>query len=346
MVQLLMQMKDDGHLAFNFGLMKWAWDMQAILETYSATDNVANLMRSKLSHHEAAVRILPVAGTLGAVFSFSLLKRIMEGLRETSTEELDLATGLEECVDAGFLNAGRNDDDYKFVHDKVQEAALELLEEKTKVSIGAIFMDLFINEVDLGDTIYSAVKSANAQDVIGDDNEKRLTLAKMNTLAGELALQRAAFVVAAQYLSAAIDLLPRNHWERNGISLRLYTLAGAAEFCSGNHDKVRFLTDEVLEKSSAPLLDKLDIVWTLMEASEVSVDSSQGFDLGLEVLSDPIFNVKFPKSNFGITARTFSGLVRAKLNKKRLTSRAVLSMPIKTDRESLAVMRTLDKLSR
>ncbi|KAL3916102.1 MAG: hypothetical protein SGILL_005333 [Bacillariaceae sp.] len=346
MVQLLMQMKDDGHLAFNFGLMKWTWDMQTILDTYSATENVAKLMRSKLLHHRAAVRILPVAGTLGAVFSFSLLNRIIDGLKKIDAEEFDLVNGLKECVEAGFLNTGCNTDHFKFVHDKVQEAALELLEEKTKVSIGAIFMELFINDIDLGDTIYSAVRFANIQGMTGDNDRKRLILAEMNTLAGELAMQRAAFAVAAEHLKAAIDLLPRDRWEQDDFALRLFTLAGAAEFCCGNHDRVKTLTDEVLKESSAPLLDKLDIVWTLMEAAEVSVDSSQGFDLGMEVLRDPIFNIKLPKSNLGITASTFSGLAKVKLNKKRLTPQAVQSMPIKTDRESLAIMRTLDKLAR
>ena len=76
-----MQMKDDGHLKFDFGSMKWAWDMPSLLETYSAIENVANLMRSKLLHHEDAVRILPIAGALGAAFSFSLLEWIMDGVR-------------------------------------------------------------------------------------------------------------------------------------------------------------------------------------------------------------------------------------------------------------------------
>ena len=214
------------------------------------------------------------------------------------------------------------------------------------MSIGAIFIEQFVNEVDLGDTIYSAVKLANVQGAVGDIDEKRLVLAKMNLVAGERAMQRAAFDIAAGHLNAAIELLPQDHWESNDFSLRLYTLAGAAEFCNGSHDRVKFLTDEVLEKSNAPLLDKLDLVWTFMETAEVAVDGTPGFELGLKVLKDPIFKIQFPKSNLGIAVNTFSGLIKAKLRKKKLSPRALQSMPIKTDRQSLALMRTLDKLSR
>ena len=266
-------MKDDGQLTFNFGSMQWNWDIDTISKTYSATENVANLMRSKLSHHEVAARVLPVAGTLGGLFSFSRLKMIMHGLysgQEADAEDIDLTKAMKGCVEAGFLDTCRGDEDYKFVHDKVQEAALELLEEKTKLSIGTIFMEQFVNEVDIGDTIYSAVKLASG--VVGDVDEERLVLAKMNAVAGERTMQRSAFDVAAGHLNAAIDLLPQDHWERGGFSLRLYTLAGAAEFCNGNHDRVKFLTDEVLEKSSAPLLDKLDLVLTFMETAEVAID--------------------------------------------------------------------------
>lgn len=347
-----MQMKDDRQLTYSFGLMKWAWDIDTILSRYRATDNVVDLMRSKLSEHSVAVEVLPIAAALGAMFSLAVLESIIDGLqaRKTSTivdddRTFDLKQSLEECVEAGFLEVALGAGNFRFVHDKVQESALQLLEEKTKLSIGDIFVDQFIDEVDLGDSIYSAVNLANLQSS-GNIDEKRLVIAKMNAVAGERAMERAAFGAASKYLSAALSLLPDDHWERDSFSLRLYTLAGAAAFCNGNHDKVKLLTDEVLEQSNAPLLDKLDLALTLMETAEVAVDGTPGFELGIKILEDPVFKCKFPKSSFGITLNTLSGLLKAKFKKKKLLPQALESMPIRMDKHSIGLMRTLDKLSR
>ena len=68
-------------------------------------------------------------------------------------------------------------------------------------------------------------------------------------------------------------------------------------------------------------------------------------DFGLRFLKDE-FNCRFPKSGFGITVNTLSGLLKAKLKlKKNLSAESLAAMPIVNDHHTMALMKTLDKLS-
>ena len=68
-------------------------------------------------------------------------------------------------------------------------------------------------------------------------------------------------------------------------------------------------------------------------------------EFGIKFLKDE-FNCRFPKSGLGITVNTLSGLLKAKMQlKKKLATEALEAKPIMYDRHTMAVMKTLDKLS-
>ena len=105
------------------------------------TDNVATLMQEKLDRAPPLVhQILPLAACLGSSFQADVLDFIWRGLDshdDTSTDRLSVLDMLRVCEEEGFIeqqangasSSSLNINEYTFVHDKVQEASLGLLEQ-------------------------------------------------------------------------------------------------------------------------------------------------------------------------------------------------------------------------
>lgn len=351
-VQLLLQAKDDGHMSFNLSIMAWIWDLEAIQTEYSSTDNVADLMSKKLKENAKGLSILPVAACLGAAFTLTLLHKVLNDLYVRGNYDAklsfsDVEAALEQFCSDGFTEK-TSQGKTRFAHDKIQEAALSLLENSVKICIGQIFLDQFQEEKEnFQEDIYFAVSLANLQlatESTLNDDTKRICIAEMNMLAGKRALESAAFDAAVRFLTVAVKLLPDNIWVSNTqTALQAVTLAGAAEFCTGNQKQVQIYADSILSKTNVPLLDKIGLCHTLMESYEVGLESKANLEFGLKLLDG--FGCKFPKSGLGITMKTMTGLLKAKLQlKKKLSVEALQSKPYVKDRHTMALMKTLVRL--
>lgn len=352
-VQLLLQAKSDGHVNFNLSIMAWIWDLEAIQTEYSSTDNVADLMTKKLRENDKSLSILPIAACLGAAFTPTLLHRVLNGLHcrgeyDTAPTLADVESALEQFCSDGFTektSQGKS----RFAHDKIQEAALSLVENSVKISIGDIFLDQFQEEKeDFEEDIYFAVSLVNLQlstESSQEEDAKRISIAEMNILAGKRALESAAFEAAVRFLTVAIKLLPDNTWKSHtDIALQAVTLAGAAEFCTGNQKQVQVYADTILSQSDVPLLDKIGLCHTLMESYEVGLESKANLEFGLKLLDG--FGCKLPKSGVGITVKTMTGLLKAKMQlKKKLSFEALQSKAYVKDRHTMALMKTLVSFS-
>ena len=329
--------------------MAWLWDLEAIQTACSSTDNVADLMTKKLSENAKSLSILPIAACLGVAFTPTLLCKVLNALhrRGKCDAELtlpDVEVSLEQFSSDGFTEK-TSQGKTRFFHDKILEAALSLLERSVKFSIGKIFLDQFQKEKEnFDEDIHFAVSLVNMQlktESSQEDDSKRISIAEMNMLAGKRVLESTPFNSAVRFLTVAVKLLPDNMWESNAeTAAQAFTLAGAAEFNTGNQHQVQICAKEILSKTNVPVLDKIGLCRTLMESYEVRLESKTNLDFGLKLLDS--LGCKFPKSGVGITVKTMSSLLKAKLQlKKKLSPEALQSKPYVKDRRIVALMKTL-----
>eukprot|EP00980_Cylindrotheca_fusiformis_P004127 scaffold895_cov137-Cylindrotheca_fusiformis.AAC.1 len=124
-----MQMLHDvGLISYNLGLLKWIWDEDEIADSTMSADNVVDLLQVRMRKMPASVQLLlQYAACLGSSFSTSTLDVIW---REQSVMSAEYNAGtignlLALVVSSHFVEA-RGEDEYQWVHDKVQEAALSL----------------------------------------------------------------------------------------------------------------------------------------------------------------------------------------------------------------------------
>ena len=346
-IHFLKTMTSRSLLSFNLGVMKWTWDVDAVRRDLGAEDNVADLLKEKLRNSPVAHRIMPAAACLGCRFDMQTLLLVLNDSDDPAFTVNELKNCLKSCQEDGFLELV-NDGNYRFIHDRIEEASLDLLSETELLSlksrIGNTLLDSFQgNEPD--QKVFTAVNLLNVQAGSKiNDTERQIKIAKLNLLAGKKAMKCSAFEAATAYLRKSVDLLTENHWhEHTKLSVEAYSLAALAEYCCGNFDKMKEYCEVVLRQDHVEILDKVVAYHALMDGAMASYDQKGSIRYGVELVSS--LGMRVPQSGIGIKLSSMRYLIRSKLGMNKKAVERIETIPISTDQTEYAMTKTLDKLT-
>ena len=268
--QFLKMLHEEGSLRFDAALPGWSWDMAEIRATM-ITDNVADLLSTKLRKRpEDMLRSLRLAACIGSSFDLDTIALIADQpvpamfatLMEAVREGYIYPTSEPELVgpDApGGQDAQIVIREYKFVHDRVQQAAYALIPAEqlsaihlgigrlllTKLSAAAREERLF----ELGDHLNlgrSLLRNDPARDPL-----TTVELAKLNLAAGKQARESTAYGAAARYLAIGLELAGHAWDEHHELALSLHMEGAQAEHCHGDFERSQALIDTALARATS-----------------------------------------------------------------------------------------------
>ncbi|GLR90842.1 signal transduction histidine kinase [Bradyrhizobium iriomotense] len=228
-IQFVSALAEEGLLTFDHAKAQWCWDLNRIhAEGY--TDNVVDLMVTKLNRLPAETQMaLQLLACLGNSAEFALLMMVYEDSQE------EMHRKLWEAVRTGLIL--RSEDSYKFLHDRVQEAAYSLIPEELRAEahlrIGRLLAAHTPPE-QREEAIFDLVNQLNRGADLITSQEEREQLADLNLIAGKRAKASTAYASALKYLVAGAALLVDGSCERrHDLIFPLELQRGECEFLTG-----------------------------------------------------------------------------------------------------------------
>lgn len=264
----------DNHLLQLNPATGWEWDIDKIRQM-EVTENVIEFMAEKISHFPKNTReILQICACIGNRFDLELLSIVSgKSIEETLS---DLLSAIQEDMISLHGNM------YKFMHDRIQEAAYSMIPEAEKEAmhyrIGSNVLKK-TGEKNLHDKIFYIVDQLNRGIKLVSGTDEEIMLASLNLRAAQKSKKSTAYASAAFYLRTAIMLLPEYSWKSHyDLTYAIYREAIECEYLNLNFSEAEKIFDVVV-KNVKSNIDKAN-VHTLM----VILYTTQGnYDAALRV---------------------------------------------------------------
>ncbi|MBD1850982.1 AAA family ATPase [Leptolyngbya sp. ST-U4] len=260
--EFLRMLYSESLLTFDESNLSWRWKI-AQIKAQNITDNVVELMLVKLKKlPEKTRQILRLAACVGAEFDLDTLAIIYEKSPKTVFQD------LLPAVQGGFIQPlSELDEDllvqeYKFLHDRVQQAAYALIPEDQKqvthYSIGQLLLSR-LSEVEQSEMLFDIVNHINFGQSLLTQKDEKEKIARLNLAAAQKAISSTAYEAAIRYLETGIGLLEASVWmSQYDLMFNLYRTLCAAQLSNASYEQLNATTKVALEHISSAV-DRADI---------------------------------------------------------------------------------------
>ncbi|MGC1525124.1 MAG: AAA family ATPase [Phormidesmis sp.] len=306
--QFLKALHEENHIIFNRDHRYWECDL-AQINMMALTDDVMEFMARQLQKLPTETQaVLKLAACVGNQFNLATLAIVSEQL------PTDAAAALWKALQEGFIlptsqvykffsseletadsdrtselatSFGAPSAAYRFLHDRVQQAAYALIDkderQPTHLLIGRLLLQNSSGEK-IEDSIFEIVNHLNSASELITDLTEREELAGLNLKAGEKAKSSTAYESASKYLNTGIGFLAEDSWQTQyDLTLTLYTTSAENALLCGDYEMMEALAETVLNHANN-ILDTIKIHKVKIQASTAQNQQQACLDTGLSVL--------------------------------------------------------------
>lgn len=300
--QMLKYLHQKSWLRFNLSTNAWQWDIKHI-KRQKISENVVDLMANKIQTLSTATqRILQLAACIGNQFSLDMLS-VTSGQSWSET-----ARDLWEALQVGLIlpvgnsyqilqvfepeeleKLGKTPGQvcYKFMHDRVQQAAYAMIPDKQKERVHLAMGRLLLqgsSEAQRQERIFDIVNHLNFARGLIFELSECYELAQLNLQAGKTAKAASAFETALTFFHTGCNILPAKSWEDNYVlTLALHLELGEAEYLNGKNDAALVILDGILPQTRT-LLERCRVNELKMTCLRMKNDLPAAYQLGIETL--------------------------------------------------------------
>src|SRR5712692_1140710 len=334
-LQFMSALAEEGLLTFDHDTARWSWDLDRI-HAKGYTDNVVDLMVGKLTRlpveTQAALQHLACLGNIAEITVLSIVHR---------TSEEDIHSDLWEAVRLELIV--RLEGVYRFVHDRVQEAAYLLIPADQRAGahlrIGRLLAAHTAPEK-REEAIFEIVNQLNRGAALITGRDEREQLAELNLIAGKRAKASTAYASALTYLVAGAAWLVNDSWERrHELTFALELHRAECEFLTGALAEAEQRLAE-LSTRAATTVERATVTCLRADLYTTLDQSTRGVAVGLDYLrhlgidwsphpTEEEARREYERIWSQIGGRTIEGLV---------------DLPLMSDPASLATLDVLTKL--
>jgi len=304
--QFIQTLKDDGLIVYSPEQRSWEVALNQILYR-SVTDNVIDLMVKKIEKlPQRSIEILKWASCINNTFDMETLAKIqglnekvvLEAINESIKEGLIIA---QETGQDGYLEVPQLE--YRFLHDRVQQAANSLLRESTQKEIcfrlGHWFLERNPEFMKAENLLEITDYLNSAKERVTEKNDVQL-LVRLNLESGKRAKRALASESALDYLQRGMALLGKESWEHSyDEALEFYTEGTEIAYLCGDYALVEQYGKEVIRKAKT-LLDKATIYIIQIESYTVQNRLVEAIETAREILNQLGINIPSKPSRLDI----------------------------------------------
>ncbi|MEG4346638.1 AAA family ATPase [Microcoleus sp. A003_D6] len=359
--QFLKALYEDKLISFDWGAGYWQCDVSQV-RSLALTDDVVEFMAIQLQKlPEATQNVLKLAACIGNQFDLDTLAIVSE------QSETEAAANLWKALQEGlilplseiykFYQADGHRESgignryesipspithsplltYKFLHDRVQQAAYSLIPEAQKG-----ITHLRIGQLLLGGTrieereekVFKIVSQLNQGSHLITKESQREELTQLNLMAAQKAKVSTAYAAAKKYLAKGLELLSSDCWQNQYLLAKaLYEAGAEVNYLSGDCEQANKLIDSAMQNMDI-LLDKIKLYQVKIQILIAQNQLAEVTNISLKVLQE--LGVFFPE-------KITSNDVRQAIEKTRhcIFSRSreeLLNQPEMDDPASIAIM--------
>ncbi len=366
--QLLLALHRDGQITFAGGASTlanrptgyWQCDLTQI-HTATLTEDVVEFVAGRLELLPPATQeILKLAACIGDRFDLETLAIVSAQSPGAVAEALQAAIRSGQIVPLDrvyeFWSGDREADEiaidpvqtgtdltYRFLHDRVRQAAYSLIPAERKQLEHLQIGRLLLAQIDADDRrpkLFELVNHLNVGRAFIDRAEV-VTLAQLNLTAAQKARAATASRAALDYAEIGIELLVALGWDlQYELCLSLHQIAAETAFLAGEFDRATALV-EIVKRQARTILDRVPVYETQIQLLSLQKHSQQAIEWGLEILAE--LGIKIPAHPSKLRLLQAAIVTKFMLGGRSIDTLGEL--PVMTDPQPIAITRILDLLS-
>lgn len=249
-----------------------------------------------------------------------------------------------KIIDPDLLERLEFECEYKFSHDKIQQAAYSLISEENKSRVHLQVGELLLKHTSikaLEQKIFDIVNQLNLGSKLISSQSQQIDLANLNLMAAKKAKASAAYQPAYEYLKTGVVLLPKSSWKSHyDLTLNLYLEAAEVAYLSTNFEQMNILAAVIMQQARS-LNDKIKIYEVKIQAAVAQNEFKAAIKIALEALNLLGINL----SEYPSKLQVKLALLKTRIALAFKRSEELIALPAMTDVNKIAPMNILASVS-